>query len=316
MSTYSLSGSGTHALTASTTGLQVTITTPSSIGGLGRSNPVARYDQGLIRFSDGTSYWPPVAILGGPQFIPVPANASSIGYALLGGAVVSVVEVIGGTLFFSASIPSVETLSDVQVASIADGQLLAWNAAASKWENVTPSSGPTGAVTLIGSQALLAPAASVTFSSIPSTYRQLQLWCLIWTNSGHAAGNDSLWMRFNNDSGSGHYYSAGFYGGSLGPASDSTSTDTKFDLAVNSIGGIVSPLAFTSVVIDIPFYAQTTTAKTVHGRTARADSVGGTMIEKVNVGLWNQSSAINQIDLLPSSGSWATNSLFALYGIS
>ena len=62
---------------------------------------MAKYDQGLIRFSDGTAYWSPVPILGGPQFIPVPANATSIGYALLGGAVVSVTEVIGGTVFFS-----------------------------------------------------------------------------------------------------------------------------------------------------------------------------------------------------------------------
>jgi hypothetical protein len=147
MSTYSLSGSGTHSLTADTTGLQVTITTIGAFGGVGRSSPIARYDQGLIRFSDGTSYWPPVPILGGPQFIPVPQNATSIGYALLGGCVVSVTEVIGGTVFFSAGTPSIETLSDVAVSSIADGQVLEWIASASKWENRTPAGSGAGGVT-------------------------------------------------------------------------------------------------------------------------------------------------------------------------
>jgi hypothetical protein len=170
MSTYSLSGSGTHSLTADTTGLQVTITTIGAFGGVGRASPIARYDQGLIRFSDGTSYWPPVPILGGPQFIPVPQNATSIGYALLGGCVVSVTEVIGGTVFFSAGTPSIETLSDVAVSGIADGQVLEWIASASKWENRTPSSGGGGILAFARDVCTsdVAMAATATFYDGPS----------------------------------------------------------------------------------------------------------------------------------------------------
>lgn len=197
MSSYSLSGSGTHALTASTTGLQVTITTPSLIQGVGRSNPVAHYDVGLIRFSDGTSYWAPVPVLGGPQFIPVPANATSFGYALLGGAVISVVEVIGGTVFFSGGAQTVETLSDVQIASLVDGQTLTWVASAAKWENVTPAAPPVAlsAAPYIDS-VLAADAANFSLTISDATRALIEIFIVCRATVG---GPQQLRLRLNGD---------------------------------------------------------------------------------------------------------------------
>lgn len=101
MSTYSLSGTGVQALSANVTALRISITTLPAGLPSGRANPTNHFDIGLVRFSDGTAYWTPVPILGGPQWVGVPAGSTSIGYKLLNGAVVSVVEVIGGTSPFA-----------------------------------------------------------------------------------------------------------------------------------------------------------------------------------------------------------------------
>jgi hypothetical protein len=102
MATYTLSGSGTQTLTANTTAAHLTITTLPSGLPKGRANPVNNFEIGLIRFGDGTGFWEPVPVLGGPQWIGVPNGATQFGYAMLNGSVVSFTEVIGGTSpFFS-----------------------------------------------------------------------------------------------------------------------------------------------------------------------------------------------------------------------
>lgn len=101
MATYSLSGSGVQSLSAGTTALHVTVTTPPAVVGSGYANPTDLYGVGFLRVGDGTGYWTPYPILGGPQWLSVPTQATQLGYALLGFAVVSVAEVIGGTPPFS-----------------------------------------------------------------------------------------------------------------------------------------------------------------------------------------------------------------------
>ncbi len=96
MATYSLSGSGVQALSANVTALHVSITTLPAVAGFGRANPAAYYDVGLLRFGDGTGYWAPFPVHGGPEWFGVPPGTTHLGYGLIGAAVISVVEVIGG----------------------------------------------------------------------------------------------------------------------------------------------------------------------------------------------------------------------------
>lgn len=96
MSTYTLSGSGTQALTAATTALHVTISTLTPGAGSGSANPTNHYGAGFLRAGDSTGFWEPFAIEGGPQWIGLPNGTTQLGYNVLGSGVITVTEVIGG----------------------------------------------------------------------------------------------------------------------------------------------------------------------------------------------------------------------------
>jgi hypothetical protein len=67
-------------------------------------------------------------------------GVTQIGYSILGGGVLVVTEVIGGSFPFQSATPSIEQLTDVAIAAVSDGQVLEWVAADGKWENRTPAS--------------------------------------------------------------------------------------------------------------------------------------------------------------------------------
>src|SRR5919205_4667546 len=106
MSSYTLSGTGVQALSANVTALHVAISTVPAVAGLGRANPSSYYDVGLLRFGDGTGFWSPFPINGGPQGFGVPYGTTQLGYSIFGAGVVTVTEVIGGISPFGAPFPS------------------------------------------------------------------------------------------------------------------------------------------------------------------------------------------------------------------
>jgi len=193
MSTFSISGSGSHALTSGTTALYLDVTTIAAGSGVGRANPTSRYDVGLIRFSDGTGFWAPVAINGGPQWIGVPFGATTLAYNVFGSGVVSVTEVIGGTSPFAGSIPSLSQLTDVSVSSPSNGQVLEWVASASKWENVTPSgfSGLTTASNVLGSDVNVPTAG--TYADGPSVTLGAGTWLVVSQVLSNNSTGGSAW---------------------------------------------------------------------------------------------------------------------------
>jgi hypothetical protein len=140
MATFALSGSGVQTLSANVTAAHVTITTPSSTQGNGRANPADAYGCALLRFGDATGFFAPVTVAGGPQWLAVPTGATRVGYACLDGAALSLQEVIGGTPPFGGG-GSLAGLSDVALASLADAQVLTYQASSSKWINATPTGG-------------------------------------------------------------------------------------------------------------------------------------------------------------------------------
>lgn len=95
MSSYTLSGSGTQALSSNVTAAHVAINTPA-VSAAGRGNPAAFYDVALLRFGDGTAYWDAMPVTGGPQWIPVPFGATIVGYRVFGATSITLTEVIGG----------------------------------------------------------------------------------------------------------------------------------------------------------------------------------------------------------------------------
>lgn len=177
MATYSLSGAGVQALSSNVTALHVDITTVPTNSGQGSANPPNRYHVALLRLGDATGYFDAVPVVGGPQWLAVPSGTTRCGYACQGGAVISLSEVIGGTPPFGGG-GALSGLSDVALASVADAQVLTYQASSSKWINATPSGGGGGSISTLS--AVLSTAVFIPTSQTFVTALSLTLTAGTW----------------------------------------------------------------------------------------------------------------------------------------
>lgn len=160
----------------------------------------------------------------------------------------------------------------------------------------------------ISTQTLGSDSASVTFSSIPSTYTDLIL------VGSYGGTNTSSVMGFRCNSDSGTNYSGTNLDGTGSTAQSHRSSNTTygfvtFDIGVSStVGNCISVTHFMN-------YSNTTTYKTVLSRSSEADASTYPGAE-ASVSLWRNTSAISTITIaLQSSGNIKTGSSFTLYGV-
>ena len=155
--------------------------------------------------------------------------------------------------------------------------------------------------TPIARQTLNSDAASVTFSSIPSTYTDL-----ILVASIKGSTNDfEILLQFNSDTTTN--YSHTFLYGTGSTAGSSRGSNQS---AVR-IGSGNSNTNFDTYIANIQNYANTTTYKTVISREASSGIVVST-----TVGLWRKTpEAINTILIKRGNGNLVSGSTFTLYGI-
>lgn len=155
----------------------------------------------------------------------------------------------------------------------------------------------TGTYTLIASNTVSGSAASsVTFSSIPSVYTDL---LLVFNGKGAASGN--VTFQLNSDSGT-NYSATVIYGD--GTSAGSVRVSNQSSMNIGSVG-----TDWSTNIISIMDYANSTTYKTAVGRYSRPDEVGA------KVGLWRSTSAITTLLVGKSSGTYDVGSNFKLYGI-
>jgi hypothetical protein len=163
----------------------------------------------------------------------------------------------------------------------------------------------------IATTTLSTATASITFSSIPSTYTHLQIRAIARTTRTGSSGIDYCGIRFNSDTGTNYAYHL-LYG-------NGTSVTAQADTSSSSINSGNAPRdgATASIyganVFDILDYANTNKYKTV--RTLGGADTNGAGQITFSSGLWMSTSAITSITLSPESDSWKEYSQFALYGI-
>jgi len=168
--------------------------------------------------------------------------------------------------------------------------------------------------TKIAENILGGTAASVTFSSIPQTFRNL--WLKIVAKGDGAGSLVSCRIRFNGDT-AGNYDSEQLSGNG--------SSTAAFE-ALNQTGADIGELAATTAIagscstytVSIPFYTGTTFWKTLTtSHMANAQTSGGAaglIYSKHWVSRWRNTAAITSIVILPGSGNFIAGSSFALYG--
>lgn len=163
---------------------------------------------------------------------------------------------------------------------------------------------------LLASSVLGSSAATIDFTSIPATYEDLEL--VITGRGTHAATGVALNMRFNGSSSS-IYDAQRITGGGV--------TTTSAEAYAGSSGEIAAmPAAtatankFSQAVVRIARYARGGHKLAVSwGGRFDAESSGNGWIEFKMI-LWRSTAAINQITLLPGSGSFDTGTVVTLYG--
>jgi hypothetical protein len=146
----------------------------------------------------------------------------------------------------------------------------------------------------------------VTFSSIPNTYTDL----VIVVSAIATAGNYDLSIRYNSDTGSNYSWTGLLFNADNSGAVYSTrGTNATFIPTLTNIA-TVTPYP---VIIHIQNYANTTTNKTSLSRIARE-----TYANSAVVGLWRNTSAINEVSLILTGGGSTTfkaDTVITLYGI-
>jgi len=152
--------------------------------------------------------------------------------------------------------------------------------------------------------------ATITFSSIPQTYKALQIRGLFRTTTA-GVGQGSLQIRANGDSSA--IYSRHFLD-NISPYGAASAT-----LIVTSFGNV--PLAGHTAgfmgagIIDVQNYASTTQYKTFRYSTSLLIPAS-VLTNNIGSGSYQTTTAITSISLIDDSGgSWATTTQFALYGI-
>jgi hypothetical protein len=162
----------------------------------------------------------------------------------------------------------------------------------------------------------LATTATITFSSIPSTYTHLQLRILAKTNRA-TYSNDLISLRFNGDTGSN--YSGHLLAGSGSTVTaEGSASSTKIYYGGNVGGSTLPADTYGAAIIDILDYKDTNKYKTTRSLSGYDNNGAGTDPGIVSLlsGSWRNTAAITSITLLGGEGSsLLSGSTVALYGI-
>jgi hypothetical protein len=152
-----------------------------------------------------------------------------------------------------------------------------------------------------------AGASFVEFTSIPNTYKHLQVRQITYgTQSDNCAG------QFNSDTGNNYARHFVYGDGSSAAAGAGTSinyVNFGYVAGANSVGASM----FSCAVTDILDYSSTSKYKTT--RCLAGQDANGSGLMVLYSGLWLNTAAISNIKLFPGSGSFSQYTQFALYGI-
>lgn len=155
----------------------------------------------------------------------------------------------------------------------------------------------------ISTQTLSSATASVTFSSIPSTYQDL---VLVTSNVVLASSGNGVKIQFNGDTASNYSYTV-LYGNGSSAGSFRVSNVASSQIGWGAVGSSTSPA---NIITSIQNYSNASTYKTFLARSNDASTETDAI-----VGLWKSTSAINSITIFPSAGNF-TSATATLYGIS
>lgn len=168
----------------------------------------------------------------------------------------------------------------------------------------------------ISTSTLGTAAASISFSSIPTTYSHLQIRGL--GRSSAAAELQDIRIQFNGDTAANYMlHRVGSQGGASATHNYLGSTGVTYTypgLPLPSAGQTAA--IWGSAIIDIPDYKSANKNKSIKTFGGYSTlNVSGNNYSYFGAGTWLNTAAITSILLYPSSGNFTAGTTYALYGI-
>lgn len=190
-----------------------------------------------------------------------------------------------------------------------EGDVLTVVSGAPAW--ATPTGG-SGGSTLIDEQVLASPAASVTFSAIPGTYRHLRL--RIMAASNRAVAVEDATIQLNGDTGANYDSEHAYVESTTVHAIEALAgTSIQYCLGCPGTSGAANNAGISD--IQFPWYAGTAWNKdciALKGQQGTTSS--GSLFWGSTLGHWRSTAAITSIVIALPVGSFVAGSRFALYG--
>ena len=155
---------------------------------------------------------------------------------------------------------------------------------------------------------------TITFSSIPSTYKHLQLRIIARSDHPTYAGVDGN-LTFNSDTGANYswHYLLGY---GTGIASSGSANTSNIVPGIIASGGGSPSGVYAATIIDILDYANTNKYKTTRALDGLEPNQSSGRDLRFSSGSWRSTNAITSITLVTSpSQNFIQYSSFALYGI-
>jgi hypothetical protein len=176
--------------------------------------------------------------------------------------------------------------------------------------------GAAGSFDSIATATVSGSSNTITFSSIPGTYKHLQLRILArGTATGGSADPLILFVRANSDTGT-NYANHRLVGNGATVAVGGSASQTRMTPAVYADSGYPANV-YGAIILDILDYSSTTKNKTLR-TISGVENNSGTASSQLNLrsDLWISTAAITTLTIENNGGdNFNSNSTFSLYGI-
>ena len=161
--------------------------------------------------------------------------------------------------------------------------------------------------TLISSNVLTSGAATVTFSSIPATYTDLQIFC-----SARDADTSGAVVALSFNGVTTNLSGRNLTGN--GSAASSGSSTSALAIAARSDSNDRTASTFGNSSFYVTNYASSTVNKSVSVDGVEENNATAALMN-ITAGLWSSTAAITSLTLTPGVANFVTGSSFYLYGI-
>jgi hypothetical protein len=182
------------------------------------------------------------------------------------------------------------------------------------WNTYLQGNADSGFMRKLADSTLTVAASSFDFTSIPATFAHLML--VLYLRGDAAATNVDAVIRFNADSGA-NYDRQLLYGTAATAGASETLAGTSIGIGAGALPGGNAPVGVLGQCdVCIAHYAGSAKQKSLEARSSGKSGIAsGNLYSSRVSGFWRSTAAINEIQILTSTGNWDIGSRATLYGL-